>query len=284
MRQTPVPLSRPSRVAPNDAAAPRRAPLGVKLALAGVVVAAVGFFALRWLDDTTARDQVQVLQTLPQSDASRTASPSAVTYPFAKDDHAPDAAASAAAATSPPPRAQAPVATRPVPPGVTPGQWQALVAEMSARPDGERELARLDAYFRFADTVRQFRELNRASGADPTPALVALAQRIDAELDTHVAQRELAGSEAYDIKATVLEVLEPDADAADDKLERWAAGLPRSRTDSDRAAMQRDTEFELRRKALIQAWSTQPVQARDPRALERDIQNLRQEIYGKPAR
>jgi hypothetical protein len=192
--------------------------------LVGGALLAAAVVAWRWLEgEPPAHDQVQVLQTLPQSDASRTATPSAVTYPFAKDDRTADPVAPQA----PSPPEPKPVAL-PAPPGVTAQQWQALVAEWSPRPDGARELARLDAYFRFADTVRQFRELNRATDAEPTPALVALARRIDAELDRHVAQNELDGSEAYDIKATLLEVLEPDADAADEKLERWAASLPRS--------------------------------------------------------
>lgn len=279
MSDTPAPLSRPFRE-PEAADAARRRPLALKLGIAGAATAvAAGVLVMHWFDDTSARDQVQVLQALPQSDAAKTATTSAVAYPFGKDGPStpeaatpPAAPAASAAATKP--------AARSVPPGISAQQWQALVAELSAKPDGARELARLDKYFRFADTVRQFRDLNRTAAGEPTPALIALAQQIDAELDVHVAQRELSGSEAYDIKATLLEVLEPDADAADEKLERWARTLPRGRTDDDRAAMQRDAEFERRRTALVQAWSAQPPAVRDPKALERDIQNLRQQIYG----
>lgn len=278
MPDSPAPLSRPFRE-PEAADAPRRWPLALKLGIAGAAVAvAAGVVLVRWLDDTTARDQVQVLQTLPQSEAAKTATTSAVAYPFGKDGPpSPEATPPTEPAR---PAAAVKPAARSVPPGISAQQWQTLVAELSAKPDGAREIARLDQYFRFADTVRQFRDLNRTASGDPTPALVALAKQIDTELDVHIAQRELSGSEAYDIKATLLEVLEPDAEAADDKLERWARTLPRARTDDDRAAMQRDAEFERRRTALVQAWSAQPQSSRDPKALERDIQNLRQQIYG----
>ena len=279
MPEVPAPLSRPFRE-PDAADAPRRWPLAVKLGIAAAVAGAVtAFVFMRWLDDTSARDQVQVLRNLPQSEAAKTATTSAVAYPFGTDGSPASEAAAPAAVNSPAP-APAKLTARSVPPGISAQQWHALVAELSAKPDGAREIARLDAYFRFADTVRQFRDLNRATTGQPTPGLVALAHQIDAELDVHVAQRELSGSEAYDIKATLLEVLEPDAEAADEKLEQWARTLPRSRTDNDRAAMQRDAEYERRRTALVQAWSAQPPAVRDPKALERDIQNLRQQVYG----
>jgi hypothetical protein len=284
MSRTPAPLSRPFQPHDLDAESTQRGPRPIALALVGAALLAATFFAWRWFDDDSVHDQVQVLQTLPQSEASRAASTSAVAYPFGQGSaSSPGGASPGDGATSPPPVAAKPVVP-PTPPGVTTAQWENLIAEVSTRPDAAREIVRLDAYFRFADTVRQFRELTRAADSEPTPALIALARRIDAELDQHIAQRELAGSEAYDIKATVLEVLEPDADAADEKLERWAEGLPRSHTDTDRAAMQRDAEFEQRRKALVQAWSSQQPPARDPKALERDIQQLRQEIYGTPTR
>jgi hypothetical protein len=283
MSDTPAPLSRPFRE-PEPVDAPRRWPLALKVGIVGVAVAvAAGVLVVRWFDDTSARDQVQLLQTLPQSEAAKTATTAAVAYPFGKDGpSSPEATPPIEPAR---PAAAAKPAARSVPPGISAQQWHTLVAELSAKPDGAREIARLDQYFRFADTVRQFRDLNRtAASSEPTPALVALARQIDAELDTHIAQRELSGSEAYDIKATLLEVLEPDAEAADEKLERWTRTLPRARTDDDRAAMQRDAEFERRRAALVQAWSAQPQTLRDPKALERDIQNLRQQIYGNNAR
>ncbi len=236
MPDTPVPLSR--RLQPpvaDDGAQPwspaRKFALMIGIAAAALGTAAV--LALRWFDDTSARDQVQVLQTLPQPDASKTATTSAVTYPFAKDgSSSADGAVLTAPTTAAPERVTPAKAARPVPPGLTAQQWQALVNDLTAKPDGAREIARLETWFRFADTVRQFRDLNRAALGEPTPALVALAKQIDSELDVHVAQRELSGTEAHDIKATLLEVLEPDADTADETLERWARTLPRERTDA----------------------------------------------------
>ncbi len=260
-------------------------PLWVKLLLITLPLVVAGVLVLRWLDDTQPQAQVQLLDPLPPVDATR-ASTSAMTYPFARASEAEgsdtrqgprDAARNAAVA----PRT-APART---PPGITPERWQALVEELSAKPNGAAEIARLEAYFQFSDSVRQFRELQRVSATDePSAAMVSLAKRIDSAIDIHLQRRELSGNEAYDIKAAVLEVIEPDSDALDEKLDRWAEGLPRQTTDSDRTAIQRDEEFARRQTALVATWSALAPQQRDPKALERDINNLRLEIYGARSR
>ena len=280
MRDGPPSLSRPAGLEDLDPDRRQAWPLWVKLLLVTTPLLAAGILALRWLDDTRPEAQVQVLNPLPPVDASQ-GSTSAMTYPFAKES-SPQGEPATASRTAPP----RPAKVLRTPPGITPERWQALVEELSAKPDGAAEIARLESYLHFSDAVRQFRELQRvARGAEPTAAVVALAGRIDAAVDIHLQRRELSGSEAYDIKAAVLEVLEPDPDALDDKLERWAeSSLPRQNTDTDRAAMQRDDEFARRQAAIVAAWSSLPPQQRDPAALERDIANLRQEIYGPRGR
>lgn len=283
----PVSLSRLSRDHDVDVAPRKRWPRWATWLIAVAALALATLLALRWLDDTRARDTVQVLQPLPQTDASKSATAAAATYPFSTNNvtngHENNGAALSGGmrATTPatPPKAQP--ASRRAPPGLTSAQWQAQVAALSAQPDGATKIARLESYLVFNDEVRQFRQLHDNSTGLPSPSLVALARQIDTALDTHVKQRMLGSRDAYDIKGALLDVLEPDPDRADDALERWADAIAvMLASDTDRSAVARNNEFERRRQALVSAWTALPPERRDPQALERDIARLRQDVLG----
>ena len=169
----------------------------------------------------------------------------------------------------------APAAT---PPGISPEHWQRLRAELGSRADGASELARLRAYLEYADALQRFRALKaQPSGS---PELVALATTLDAGLAERQRQREMHGAEAYQVKRAVLEILEPDAAAREQRLAAWQAAQATPAVAS--ATHARDAEFLRQQQTLIAAWTAQPPSLRDRAQLERDLQALRQRIY-RPA-
>lgn len=281
MRETPMTLSAPLRagVAAERARHQRR---DVRVLLAVAVVIAVGsLVAVRWFDDTQARDGVQVLHALPQTSAdNELTATSSVAYPFATGDQSPNVA----------PR-DALLATN-VPPGVTRKQWQTLVAKASTRPDGAQEMARLEASYRFTDALRQFRDLARSdidratqvSQERAAPGLVSLATQINVQLDAQFAQRGITLSDAAEVKAALLAVLEPDADRANVALEHWVQAQSRARSDDLRDALKRSPEFARRHAEVVKAWHTQPPLRRDPKAIERDLERLHVEMFGGTSR
>lgn len=271
MRETPVSLSLPMRDGGIAAGRPRhrwRRATGVLAA--ATLIASGALIAARWFDDTQARDGVQILHPLPQAspDDKLAATTSAMAYPFGKDSRAPDSKGRDAPSTTN------------VPPGVAPKQWQALVAKAATRSDGAQEIARLDASYRFADAVRQFRDLAQASHDRPGAALVALARHLDVQLDSQFAQRGMTLSDAAALKAALLAVLAPHADAADAALERWVQAQTRVRSDDLRDALQRNPAFARRHAEVIKAWQAQPPLRRDPKDLERDLERLHLEMLG----
>jgi hypothetical protein len=186
-------------------------------------------------------------------------------------------APSPSATASPTPEAGRPIAGLPAqPPGISAEQWQQLVNEMSVRPDGAAELSRLAEYFRFSDAVQAFR---RARAQPGSPAeLQALAQAIDAGLDTRLQRREVSGGEARVLKTAVLEVLQPDLATRQAMLEHWQS-RPMPLSPADAAARERDAEFMRQQAAITAAWAAQPAADRDPRVLEARLAALKQATY-----
>ncbi len=179
---------------------------------------------------------------------------------------APELAPPVLAAPAGLPQADAP------PPGLTPVQWSALQQELAGRAD---ELQRLRAHFTFADQLQRFRATPRTAGGER----LALAQALDAGLDARLQQREVSVGEARLIKTAVLELLLPDAAQRARALRQWeaamAAALPAdTRHATDNAAFQR------RQAELVAAWQAQPAAARDARALEQQLDALRQAHHG----
>ena len=191
-------------------------------------------------------------------------------------------APSTTAAAAPSPAAGRPAQAQPAqPPGIGAEQWQQLVEEMSARPDGAAELSRLAEYFGFADAVQAFR---RARVQPGSPAeLQALAQLIDAGLDTRLQRREVSGGEARALKTAVLEVLQPDLVTRQALLAQWQS-RPAALSPADAATQERDAEFMRQQAAIIAAWSKEPPADRDQRALEARLAALKQATYSTPGR
>jgi hypothetical protein len=168
---------------------------------------------------------------------------------------------------SPRPAEPAPPALAGLPPGVSAAQWAQLQGELAGRPD---ELRRLAEYFTFADRMQRFRT---ASGAERQ----ALAEALDVGLDERLRQREMTAGEARLVKVAVLSVLMPDdAAARAGALERWQAQWA---PQPDAARLAQEREFQARQAAVVGAWMARPAAQRDPKALERELEDLRRESF-----
>ncbi|MEO5883768.1 MAG: hypothetical protein ABIQ06_15230 [Caldimonas sp.] len=187
---------------------------------------------------------------------------------------APDAfPAAAAVATAAVAVVAAPVAD--LPPGVTPEQWAAIEAEMTQRPDALAELQRLRAYLQWSDALRRFREA-RAAGL-PATEQMALAQVLEQGLGERIRGAEVSAAEARQIEGAILELTVADDVERSERLRQWAATelAPAAAADPRQAA------FERRQVEIVAAWSALPPAARDRAALERELEDLRQQSFSR---
>lgn len=153
----------------------------------------------------------------------------------------------------------------PAPPGLSSAQWAALAAELAHRPDAGAERARLRAYLTWSDTVARWRA---------APGDRALAQSVYDGLPDRLAQREVSAPEARVLAAAVLPVLEPDTARQAQVLQALEQTLPPAAAPS---AQQQ--AFLREQAAVVAAWRTTPVGARDPAALQARLDALRAQHF-----
>jgi hypothetical protein len=158
-----------------------------------------------------------------------------------------------------------PAPVSPTPPGVTTAQWAALEAELQTRPDAAAERQRLIGYFGWADAVQRW----RAARHD-----VALAGVVDAGLAQRLAGREVSAAEVRQLKAALLETLEPDAARRTAALQAFDASLP-----APAGPDPRQRAFQQQQAALVAAWQTRPAAERDAAALARQLDALRRKHF-----
>jgi len=143
-------------------------------------------------------------------------------------------------------------------------QWAAIEAEVSKRPDAPAELQRLHAYLQWSDALRRFREAPAADRA-------ALAATIEQGLAERIRQGEVSAGEARQIESALLALTGADEAERAERLRQWAA----TELTAGAAADPRQAAFERRQAEIVAAWSAQPASARDPAALERELETLR---------
>jgi hypothetical protein len=171
--------------------------------------------------------------------------------------------------TVPPPARPAPMPAPPVlaeaapPPGLAADQWRDLQRELAGQP---AELARIVASLTYADQLQRFR-----SSRDRTLALA-----LDQGLEERLRQREMSANEARLVKIALLDVLVDDPAQRQAAIQQWdSAHAPTPRVTSAREA-----DFQRRQAQIVAAWSAQPQ--RDPAALEKELDALRQASFGAP--
>lgn len=165
-------------------------------------------------------------------------------------------------------------ATTPAEPLVDAGQWTQLQAALADDPNRDAETARILDLLGYQRAVQRFATLRQAGTADPS--LPALARRLDAALPGRLARGEMSGPEAMRLKATLLEVLEPDAAQRAPALAAWREQQLRERPP---LADPRDASFQQAQAALVARWRAQAPAGSPPDGLVRELDALRQRIY-----
>jgi len=159
------------------------------------------------------------------------------------------------------------------PPGLDATQWQSLRHELAGRPD---ELRRVVDYLSFSDRLQQVRD---GKAVDRK----TLAAEIDRSIDERLRQRELSAGEARLIKIAVLQELLPDEAQREAALLAWEAAQ-RAAAKPDLAVAAREADFQRRQAGIVAAWQAQPAAQRDPQALERELEALRQSSFSTTPR
>lgn len=178
------------------------------------------------------------------------------------------AAQESSTAPAPTPAAARPDPAGP-PPGMTPVQWSALAQELSTRPGAAAELARVRDYLVWSDAVARWRQ---------APGDAALATQVRDGLPDRLARREVSVPEARALLAALLPALEPDAQRQAQALQAFEQALPApSVPDPRQQAFQRDQA------AAVAAWRRAPEAARDPAALQAELERLRRQHFAQSA-
>lgn len=176
-------------------------------------------------------------------------------------------------------QAATPQGDDPPPAGLNTQQWQALKLSLADHPQREAELARISALMAFRSDVARLRELRQ--GGHATPESQTLARRVQADLPTRLASREIGAAEAQALQAAVLEVLQADASQRAAQLSQWRAGLAAAQPPA--SVDPREQAFSSGQAALLAAWQAEPAGQRDPAQLQGRIEALRHSLFEAPA-
>lgn len=171
--------------------------------------------------------------------------------------------------------AATPAPTTPTePPLIAADQWAQLQAALVDDPNRDAETARILDLLDYQRAVQRFATLRQADAS--APALPALARRIDAALPGRLARGEMSGPEAMRLKATLLEVLQPDPSQRAQDLAAWRDEQLREHPP---ATDPRDAQFQQAQAALVARWRTQAPPGSPPDGLVQELDALRQRIY-----
>jgi hypothetical protein len=167
------------------------------------------------------------------------------------------------------------------PHGLSPEQWQQLQQALADHPQRDAEMARIGAYMAYMNTAQRFRELRQqAAGTPPGEALQGLARTLESGLQDHLDRGEMTAGEALLLRSATQEVLQPDSALRQQALTLWQQGLASAQ--AARTPDPRETAFAQQQAALVAKWSALPAAQRDPRALEAQLESLRQGIFNPP--
>lgn len=239
------------------------------LAIAAAVVGLVLVLGVDWGNDAVPTP-APVAAPAPDP-VDRPVSPFADAPPVVGPD-APDRVRMAAAAASA--MAVEPPGSGGAPPGMTPQQWQQLVAALQDQPERVAELTRIASYLGFSARVQHF-QTQRTVGARGA-TLAPLAQQLQTEVAQRLDHGELSMAEAESLQTELLEVLEPDAARRDQALDQWrdqhaSAGPPEIDP--------RESELVRQQAAAIESWQALPAEQRHPDQLQAELQAIRDSVF-----
>lgn len=148
-------------------------------------------------------------------------------------------------------------------------QRRQLEAALADHPQPQVELRRIAQYMRFQAQLDAWRD------ADPARRQ-ALARQLDSTLDERMGRREVSADEARQLKAALLEDLEPDASRRASALTRWQRDRSVA---TPPAADAREARYAQAQADALARWQALPAAARDPALLQPELQRLREQLF-----
>ncbi len=175
--------------------------------------------------------------------------------------------------------------SKPTPPDqrpefLTEDEWKSLREALKDTPNREHEQARIVEYLRFQKMFQLWQSMRDSQDAAKRQALAkdlldAIPQRLE--------NREVSAGEAQLLQATLLEELIPDAQQRQVRLQAEKQRLTIQPSETDVAAQRQDTaklqEYKRREAEVIAQWQAMPVEQRDQRWLESQLDAARRAAY-----
>jgi hypothetical protein len=163
---------------------------------------------------------------------------------------------------------------------LTEEEWTSLREALKDTPNREREQARIIEYLRFQ---KQFQRWQALRDSHDTAQRQALAKELLDGVPQRLAQREMSAGEAQLLQSTLLEELVPDAQQRQARLQVERQRLATQPTEAEVAAQRQDTvkqqDYKRREAEIISQWQAMPVDQRDQRWLESQLDAARRAAY-----
>lgn len=163
----------------------------------------------------------------------------------------------------------------------TDDEWSALKEAMSRTDNPEQELERVVAYLRFQRGFEQWQSLQ---SSPDVAARRQLAEQLFERVPERLRQGELSMGEAVLLQAALLNDLESDEAARQQRLKAAQKALTEAapRPDSDEQAREAAllAEYKRREAAILADYQSRPEAQRDHARLEGALESARRAVYG----
>lgn len=163
----------------------------------------------------------------------------------------------------------------------TQDDWDALNKALEHEPNKAQERNRLVAYLRFQRAVSKWSEMKDSPNVAERQGL---ARELVQQLPSHVARGEINSGEASLLLTAVANDLEADPAKRQAWVEAQRAQLQGTQTEEQAKALQEDKrkneDFARQQAEVVAHWQKSPVAEQDPATLERQLQALREKVYG----
>lgn len=162
--------------------------------------------------------------------------------------------------------------------------WDALNKALEKEPNKVQERNRLVAYLRFQRAVSKWSEMKDSPNVAERQGL---ARELVQQLPSHVAKGEINSGEASLLLTAVATDLESDPAKRQAWVEAQRSQLQGTQTEVQAKALQeekrKNEDFARQQAELVARWQKSPVAEQDPATLERQLQALREKVYGEGA-
>lgn len=162
--------------------------------------------------------------------------------------------------------------------------WDALNKALEKEPNKVQERNRLVDYLRFQRAVSKWSEMKDSPNVAERQGL---ARELVQQLPSHVANGEINSGEASLLLTAVATDLEADPAKRQAWVEAQRSQLQGTQTEDQAKALQeekrKNEDFARQQAELVARWQKSPVAEQDPATLERQLQALREKVYGEGA-